>query len=177
MRLDNIIISNCQSTIASFSGDPSIRSRTELRKSEPLGRFVCLSMRRLQRLLSHWRTNGSWPPQAHHDETRWHERGRHDIQLEAELHIVLPLRCALPRGVPVTYILQDLGAKAVEMGYADPNDNTKFSKSFWWSTRTFGRTNERLVTARYYCSFALDPKKGAAFHCKTRASEYMSDQN
>ncbi len=63
------------------------------------------------------------------------------------------VRC--PRGIPVTYILQDLGTKAVEMGYADSRDNTRFAKSFWWSTKTFGRTDERLVTARYYFSFGL----------------------
>jgi len=63
------------------------------------------------------------------------------------------VRC--PRGVPVTYILQDLAAKAVELGYAEPNDNSKFSKSFWWSAKTLGRTDERLVTARYYFSFGL----------------------
>lgn len=63
------------------------------------------------------------------------------------------VRC--PRGVPVTYILHDLGTKSVEMGYAEPNDNTRFSKSFWWSARTFGRTDERLVTAKYYFSFGL----------------------
>ncbi|GBE44371.1 sn-glycerol-3-phosphate dehydrogenase subunit C [bacterium BMS3Bbin10] len=63
------------------------------------------------------------------------------------------VRC--PRGVPVTYILQDLAAKSVELGYANPNDNTRFSKSFWWSAKTWGRTDERLVTARYYFSFGL----------------------
>jgi quinone-modifying oxidoreductase subunit QmoC len=63
------------------------------------------------------------------------------------------VRC--PRGVPVTYILQDLGSKAAEMGYADKEDNTRFSRSFWWSAKTFGRTDERLVTARYYFSFGL----------------------
>ncbi len=63
------------------------------------------------------------------------------------------VRC--PRGIPVTYILQDLGAKAAEMGYADRQDNTRFSRSFWWSAQTFGRTDERLVTTRYYFSFGL----------------------
>ena len=65
------------------------------------------------------------------------------------------VRC--PRGVPVTYILQDLAAKAVEQGYAQANatDNAKFSKSFWWSAKTFGRTDERLVTARFYFAFGL----------------------
>ncbi len=63
------------------------------------------------------------------------------------------VRC--PRGVPVTYILQDLGAKAAAMGYADKQDNTRFARSFWWSAKTFGRTDERLMTARYYFSFGL----------------------
>jgi quinone-modifying oxidoreductase subunit QmoC len=63
------------------------------------------------------------------------------------------VRC--PRGVPVTYILQDLGAKAVEMGYAKDAENKRFSKSFWWSAKSFGRTDERLVTAKYYFSFGL----------------------
>lgn len=63
------------------------------------------------------------------------------------------VRC--PRGIPVTAIVQDLAAKAVELGYAGKQENTLFSKSFWWSARTFGRTDERLVTARYYFSLGL----------------------
>ncbi len=64
------------------------------------------------------------------------------------------VRC--PRSVPVTYILQDLLAKQVELGYAaKQGDNARFSRSFWWSARTFGRTDERLVTALYYFSFGL----------------------
>jgi quinone-modifying oxidoreductase, subunit QmoC len=63
------------------------------------------------------------------------------------------VRC--PRGVPVTYILSSLGSKAVELGYADQQDNARFAKSFWWSASTFGRTDERLVTARYYFSFGF----------------------
>ncbi len=63
------------------------------------------------------------------------------------------VRC--PRGIPVTYILQDLATKAVELGYARHEDNTRFAKAFWWSTRSFGRTDERLVTARYYFSFGM----------------------
>jgi heterodisulfide reductase subunit C2 len=63
------------------------------------------------------------------------------------------VRC--PRGVPVTYILADLATKAVEMGYAAEQDTARFSKAFWWSTTAFGRTDERLVTARYYFSFGL----------------------
>jgi heterodisulfide reductase subunit C2 len=63
------------------------------------------------------------------------------------------VRC--PRGVPVTYILQDLATKAVELGYAKTVDNTRFAKAFWWSTKAFGRTDERLVTARYYFSHGL----------------------
>lgn len=63
------------------------------------------------------------------------------------------VRC--PRGIPVTYILQDLATKAVEQGYAKTVDNTRFSKAFWWSTATFGRTDERLVMTRYYFSKGL----------------------
>ena len=62
---------------------------------------------------------------------------------------------ACPRGVPVSYILQDLATKAVELGYAGKEDTTRFSKAFWWSTHQFGRTDERLVTTRYYFSFGL----------------------
>jgi quinone-modifying oxidoreductase subunit QmoC len=69
---------------------------------------------------------------------------------------VLCYRCIVrcPRAVPVAYILQDLYTKAVEMGYqeAKESENARFSKAFWWSTKTFGRTDERLVTARYYLS-------------------------
>ncbi|MGO9744391.1 MAG: 4Fe-4S dicluster domain-containing protein [Roseiarcus sp.] len=69
------------------------------------------------------------------------------------------VRC--PRGVPVTYILQDLALKSVELGYAKGrNENKYFAKSFWNSTRWFGRTDERLVTALYYFSFGL--KEGYA---------------
>ncbi|MEW5962365.1 MAG: 4Fe-4S dicluster domain-containing protein [Pseudomonadota bacterium] len=64
------------------------------------------------------------------------------------------VRC--PRGVPVTYILQDLAAKSVELGYVQKsNENKNFAKSFWWSARTFGKTDERLVTALYYFSFGF----------------------
>ena len=63
------------------------------------------------------------------------------------------VRC--PRGVPVTYILQDLAAKAAEFGYAPKQDNKRFADSFWWTAKTFGRTDERLVTAKYFFSFGL----------------------
>jgi quinone-modifying oxidoreductase subunit QmoC len=63
------------------------------------------------------------------------------------------VRC--PRGVPVTYILQGLAQKSVEMGYAREQDTARFSKAFWWSANSFGRTDERLVTAKYYFSFGL----------------------
>jgi len=63
------------------------------------------------------------------------------------------VRC--PREVPVAYILQGLGTRAVELGYANEQDNARFSKAFWWSASTFGRTDERLVTGRYYFSFGL----------------------
>jgi len=63
------------------------------------------------------------------------------------------VRC--PRAVPVTYILQDLGRVAARMGYqeAKKSDNARFAKAFFWSTRTFGRTDERLFTFMYYLSF------------------------
>lgn len=64
------------------------------------------------------------------------------------------VRC--PRGIPVTSILQDLAAKQATLGYAsNANENLNFSRSFWWSAKAFGRTDERLVTARYYLSFGL----------------------
>lgn len=63
------------------------------------------------------------------------------------------VRC--PRGVPITHILQGLATKSVEMGYAGKHDTPRFAKSFWWSARTFGRTDERLVTAKYFFSFGL----------------------
>ena len=81
---------------------------------------------------------------------------------------VLCYRCVVrcPRDVPVAYILQDLYTKAVEEGYAEAkeSENARFSKAFWWSTVTFGRTDERLVTAGYYFSGGLvdGVKKGLA---------------
>ncbi len=68
--------------------------------------------------------------------------------------------------MPVAHILQDLYTKAVEEGYveAKESENARFSKAFWWSTVTFGRTDERLVTAGYYFSGGLVDgiKKGFA---------------
>ena len=63
------------------------------------------------------------------------------------------VRC--PRGVPVTYIIQDLAAKAVELGYVKDVENARFAKAFWWSATKFGRTDERLVTTKYYFSGGL----------------------
>lgn len=63
------------------------------------------------------------------------------------------VRC--PRGVPVTYIVQDLAAKAVELGYVKDVENARFAKAFWWSASKYGRTDERLVTTKYYFSFGL----------------------
>ena len=60
------------------------------------------------------------------------------------------VRC--PRGVPVTYIVQDLAAKAVELGYVKDVENARFAKAFWWSASKYGRTDERLVTTKYYWS-------------------------
>ena len=63
------------------------------------------------------------------------------------------VRC--PRGVPVTYIVQDLAAKAVELGYVKEVENARFAKAFWWSASKYGRTDERLVTTKYYYSGGL----------------------
>ncbi len=65
------------------------------------------------------------------------------------------VRC--PRGVPVQYILQDLGRAAARMGYqeAKQTDNARFADAFFWSTRMFGRTDERLFTFKYYLSFGI----------------------
>jgi quinone-modifying oxidoreductase subunit QmoC len=63
------------------------------------------------------------------------------------------VRC--PRGIPVTYIVQGLAAKAADLGYASEVDTARFARSFWWSVEHFGRTDERLVTAKYYFSFGL----------------------
>ena len=46
-------------------------------------------------------------------------------------------------------------SKAVELGYVTKVQNARFSKAFWWSARTFGRTDERLMTAKYYWSGGL----------------------
>jgi len=65
------------------------------------------------------------------------------------------VRC--PREVPVQYILQSLATLAVAEGYAEAvkTDNMRFSGAFNWSTAKFGRTDERLMTAKYYFSFGL----------------------
>jgi quinone-modifying oxidoreductase subunit QmoC len=63
------------------------------------------------------------------------------------------VRC--PRGIPVTSIVQGLASKAVDLGYASEVDTARFARSFWWSVVHFGRTDERLVTAKYYFSFGL----------------------
>lgn len=64
------------------------------------------------------------------------------------------VRC--PRTVPVTYILQDLAAKSAEFGYAKgPHENRNFAQSFWWSAKMFGRTDERLVTMKYFFSLGM----------------------
>ena len=76
-----------------------------------------------------------------------------------QLHELLPLRRALPaRRARHLHPAGSLAAKsrAGLTPSANATDNAKFSKSFWWSAKTFGRTDERLVTARYY--FALRPQ-------------------
>jgi len=65
------------------------------------------------------------------------------------------VRC--PRKVPVAYILHDLATVAVREGYAEArnSDNARFAKAFWWSAAKYGRTDERLVTGKYYFSFGM----------------------
>jgi quinone-modifying oxidoreductase subunit QmoC len=74
------------------------------------------------------------------------------------------VRC--PRKVPITYILHDLATLAVKEGYAEAKkaDNARFAKAFWWTAAKWGRTDERLVTARYYFSSGIGEgiKKGLA---------------
>jgi quinone-modifying oxidoreductase subunit QmoC len=65
------------------------------------------------------------------------------------------VRC--PRQVPVKYILQSLATVAVREGYAEAKatDNARFASAFWWSAAKFGRTDERLVTAKFYFSYGV----------------------
>ncbi len=65
------------------------------------------------------------------------------------------VRC--PRGIPVTSIIQGLAAVAAKEGYAPKQkvENYYFSKAFWWSAEKFGKTDERLVTMKYFFSFGL----------------------
>ncbi len=65
------------------------------------------------------------------------------------------VRC--PRQVPVKHILQSLATVAVREGYpgARETDNARFAKAFWWSAAKYGRTDERLVTAKFYFSYGL----------------------
>ncbi len=63
------------------------------------------------------------------------------------------VRC--PRGIPVTYIVQGLAAKASQLGYASEQDAARFARSFWWSVTRFGRTDERLVTTKYFFTFGF----------------------
>lgn len=72
------------------------------------------------------------------------------------------VRC--PRSIPVTHILHDLATVAVKEGYAKEEDGRRFSKAFWWSLSKYGRTDERLVTAKYYFSGGIGEgiKKGKA---------------
>jgi quinone-modifying oxidoreductase subunit QmoC len=63
------------------------------------------------------------------------------------------VRC--PRGIPVTEILQGLATVAVAEGHAGGEPTARFSEAFWWSLAKFGRTDERLVTSRFYFSAGL----------------------
>ena len=72
------------------------------------------------------------------------------------------VRC--PREVPVTHILASLATLAVKEGYSGAvnSPTARFAKAFFWSAQAFGRTDERIVTARYYLSGGLGDffKKG-----------------
>lgn len=74
------------------------------------------------------------------------------------------VRC--PRQVPVTYILHDLATVAINEGYASAKDsvNARFARAFWWSAAKHGKTDERLVTMKYYYSFGFGEfvKRGQA---------------
>ncbi|MBC8238836.1 MAG: 4Fe-4S dicluster domain-containing protein [Alphaproteobacteria bacterium] len=74
------------------------------------------------------------------------------------------VRC--PREVPVKYILHGLGRLAVAEGYVKEKElvNTRFANAFWWSVVKYGKTDERLVTAKYYFSGGIGEgiKKGMA---------------
>ena len=74
------------------------------------------------------------------------------------------VRC--PRQVPVKYILHGLLTQAVKEGYQDATAsvNARFAKAFWWSAAKYGRTDERLVTAKFYFSGGVGDgiKKGMA---------------
>jgi len=63
------------------------------------------------------------------------------------------VRC--PRHVPVTAILKSLATHAVAEGYAKQEDQPRFANAFWWSLSRYGKTDERLVTAKYYFSFGF----------------------
>ncbi len=72
------------------------------------------------------------------------------------------VRC--PRQVPVTYILHDLAVVAVREGYKEAveSDNARFSAAFNFSAERYGRTDERIVTGKFYFSEGLSAgfKKG-----------------
>jgi len=74
------------------------------------------------------------------------------------------VRC--PRQVPVKYIVQGLLGVAISEGHQDAasSRNARFAKAFWWSAEKYGRTDERLVTAKFYFSGGIGEgiKKGMA---------------
>ena len=49
-------------------------------------------------------------------------------------------------------VSEQIMAEVETHGYSE---NAQFAKSFWWSARTFGKTDERLVTMKYFFSFGL----------------------
>lgn len=60
------------------------------------------------------------------------------------------VRC--PRHVPVAYILHELATVAIREGYAPAktSETNKFVRGFTWSFKTFGRTDERIVSMFFY---------------------------
>lgn len=96
--------------------------------------------------------------------------GRKEEVLKANTHwhCVSCYNCIVrcPREVPVKYILHGLAHLAVQEGYAEAKDkpNHRFARAFQWSAEKYGRTDERLVAAKFYFSYGLGEgiKRGRA---------------
>ncbi|MCW8836368.1 MAG: 4Fe-4S dicluster domain-containing protein [Rhodospirillales bacterium] len=68
------------------------------------------------------------------------------------------VRC--PRQVPVKYLLQGLLGLAVKEGYQEQttSENGRFAKAFWWTASKYGRTDERLMSMKFF--FAMGVGEG-----------------